>query len=465
MPSNTSGTLNGDGRCYLNGTLTGGGTLNSYAPYVRMELDGNWSAFTGQINASGSDFRFNNPNGLPNAALFLNGNSAYYLNSPYAFTVGEISGTAAAVLSGTVWTVGGRNTTAVFAGVITGTSITKAGTGTWILTGNNTYTGATTISAGAIQIGQGSTNGTLGPNNANNVTDNAALIFNRYDSITYGGIVSGDGSLTQGGAGRLTLSAANTYTGSTYVSAGTLALATGGSITSSTNIDLANGAVLDVSEHSGGSLTLLSGQTLSGDGSVNGNFSMGSGSTLAPGNGGLGYLIFSNSLTMNPGSKTILKLSDNLQTNDIINASATLTGGGTLVLTNADTNPLQAGDAFKLFNAGIYAGNFSAIALPAVPSGLYCQTNTLRIDGTVRIAIEPSPAIITATLSGSKLMLAGTGGITNGTYYVLTSTNIAAPLSRWTRLLTNQFDANANFNFTNTLSPNAPQSFYLLQEP
>ena len=155
----------------------------------------------------------------------------------------------------------------------------------------------------------------------------------------------------------------------------------------------------------------------------------------------------------------------NLQTNDIINASATLTGGGTLVLTNADTNPLQAGDAFKLFNAGIYAGNFSAIALPAVPSGLYCQTNTLRIDGTVRIAIEPSPAIITATLSGSKLMLAGTGGITNGTYYVLTSTNIAAPLSRWTRLLTNQFDANANFNFTNTLSPNAPQSFYLLQEP
>ena len=83
----------------------------------------------------------------------------------------------------------------------------------------------------------------------------------------------------------------------------------------------------------------------------------------------------------------------------------------------------------------------------------------------MRIAIEPSPAIITATLSGSKLMLAGTGGITNGTYYVLTSTNIAAPLSRWTRLLTNQFDANANFNFTNTLSPNAPQSFYLLQEP
>ena len=45
MPANSTGTLNGDGRCYLNGTLTGGGTLNYYSPYVRMELDGNWSAF------------------------------------------------------------------------------------------------------------------------------------------------------------------------------------------------------------------------------------------------------------------------------------------------------------------------------------------------------------------------------------------------------------------------------------
>ena len=65
----------------LDGALTGGGTLNYYAPYVRMELDGNWSAFTGQINASGSDFRFNNANGLPQAALFLNGNTGYYYNN------------------------------------------------------------------------------------------------------------------------------------------------------------------------------------------------------------------------------------------------------------------------------------------------------------------------------------------------------------------------------------------------
>jgi hypothetical protein len=39
------------------------------------------------------------------------------------------------------------------------------------------------------------------------------------------------------------------------------------------------------------------------------------------------------------------------------------------------------------------------------------------------------------------------------------------PLSHWTRLLTNQFDAVGNFNFTNSLSPSSPQNFYLLQLP
>ena len=138
VPTNSTGTLNGDGRCFLNGTLTGGGTLNYYAPYVRMELDGNWSAFTGQINASGSDFRFNNANGLPQAALSLNGNNAYALSG--SLTVGEISGSASSYLTTTAWTVGGRNTDATFAGIISGNSITKTGTGTWTLSGNNTYT-------------------------------------------------------------------------------------------------------------------------------------------------------------------------------------------------------------------------------------------------------------------------------------------------------------------------------------
>jgi hypothetical protein len=42
---------------------------------------------------------------------------------------------------------------------------------------------------------------------------------------------------------------------------------------------------------------------------------------------------------------------------------------------------------------------------------------------------------------------------------------MALPLTNWTRLLTNQFDASGNFNLTNAMVTNSPQNFYLLQLP
>ncbi|MGA2279766.1 MAG: immunoglobulin domain-containing protein [Verrucomicrobiota bacterium] len=67
-------------------------------------------------------------------------------------------------------------------------------------------------------------------------------------------------------------------------------------------------------------------------------------------------------------------------------------------------------------------------------------------------------------VSGS-FILSGTGGLSNGTYYVLASSNLLAPLTNWTYIATNQFDSEGNFIFTNTAQTNAPQEFYLLQLP
>ena len=50
-----------------------------------------------------------------------------------------------------------------------------------------------------------------------------------------------------------------------------------------------------------------------------------------------------------------------------------------------------------------------------------------------------------------------------GNYYVLTSTNVGAPLANWLRLATNQFDGVGGFIFTNAVSPLTPQLFYRLQ--
>ena len=69
------------------------------------------------------------------------------------------------------------------------------------------------------------------------------------------------------------------------------------------------------------------------------------------------------------------------------------------------------------------------------------------------------------TSLGGNLVMSGTGGTENGTYYVLTSTNLALPLDQWTRIATNQFDGSGHFSFTNGVPTNPPWAFYLLQVP
>ncbi|MDR3299535.1 MAG: autotransporter outer membrane beta-barrel domain-containing protein [Candidatus Accumulibacter sp.] len=125
-------------------------------------------------------------------------------------------------------------------------SLTKKGDGTLILSTDNTYTGATTISAGTLQAGVANTiqnssavtvNGTFDLNNFAQTIKNlsgantgaitlggAALTVNQSSAGIFGGVISGTGSLTKTGSGTLTLSGTNTYTGSTTVSAGTLEL-------------------------------------------------------------------------------------------------------------------------------------------------------------------------------------------------------------------------------------------------
>jgi fibronectin-binding autotransporter adhesin len=118
-----------------------------------------------------------------------------------------------------------RSDTMTFGGVISGTgSLAQLGAGTTILTGANTNTGGTTISAGTLQIGAGGATGSI----VGNVGDNGTLAFDRSDTMTFGGVVSGTGSLAQSGAGTTILAGANTYSGGTTISAGTLQIGNGG---------------------------------------------------------------------------------------------------------------------------------------------------------------------------------------------------------------------------------------------
>ena len=156
-------------------------------------------------------------------------------------SLGMLSGASTGAItlgSGTLTTQ--SDSDSEFDGVVSGTgTVTKLGAGTLTLAGNNTYIGVTTLSAGAIQIGNGGTSGAL----SGDIVNNAALSFNRSDSTTYAGTISGTGVLSQAGTGTLTLSANNTYTGVTTIAAGTLALGAGGN-SGSVAGDIANHGAL-----------------------------------------------------------------------------------------------------------------------------------------------------------------------------------------------------------------------------
>jgi autotransporter-associated beta strand protein len=289
--------------------LVGGGTLNVTVDYIRDYFNGDWSAFTGQINIytrSGSgDFRINNPNGYAGAAIYLAGSARFgcIYNSTQTIELGELAGDAGTLFgtcdspAGTqTWRVGGRHTSATYAGTVTdgahAANIVKLGAGTWTLTGSNTYSGTTTISGGILQIGAGGTSGSLA---SATIVNNATLAFNRADDLTYAGNISGTGSLTKLGEGALTLTGANTYSGLMRVSGGTLVLTDGGLAVNTSGYALNSGAMLDGRSLTGG-LALISGQTLTGNGSILGSVAVGDGAILSPGDS-MGVLTFSGMLS------------------------------------------------------------------------------------------------------------------------------------------------------------------------
>lgn len=111
-----------------------------------------------------------------------------------------------------------RSDSLTVANNIQGTGNLAVAGGTVILSGNNSYVGATTVAGGGtLQIDNVSA---LGSTTA--ITNNGSLVFNALGVTTVTGNVAGTGSLTQAGTGITALNSASTYSGATRLSAGTL---------------------------------------------------------------------------------------------------------------------------------------------------------------------------------------------------------------------------------------------------
>ena len=390
------------------------------------------NTYNGLTKISNGILAYGADNVLSSGAVTLNGgyfDIGTYSDSVGAVTVnsGHITGTTG-VLTGASYTVDTIYFPEISA-ILGGTGgLTKLGIGTLTLSRDNTYTGATTINEGTLRISKitdGGVAGNLGASTsaASNLvlaggtlkytgtkastdrsftlTDGTTSTIDVINNLTISGSAANTtGALTKAGGGNLTLSGANSYTGLTTISAGTLLLGSTGALGTTDSGTIVNdGATLNLHGFTLGTAEAL---TLNGTGDTgagaltnssakaatwSGLITLGSDSSIIAGSG---MITQSNTINGNFGLS--------------VHGSGSVTLGGTI----GDTSPLASftGDAATtlVINGGsiVTTGSQSYNGPTTFGAGTTLTTTDSDITAT---------GAITAT-AGTLTFASGTGNVT-----------------------------------------------------
>ncbi|MDT7642812.1 MAG: fibronectin-binding autotransporter adhesin, partial [Pseudonocardiales bacterium] len=368
--------------------------------------------------------------------------------------------------------------TLTYAGIVAGTgALTKAGIGTLVLSGANTYTGATVISAGTLSIAADSALGvapgsatagqltfsaastlllsaslTLDPNRGIALNGPAIVSIASPNILTYGGIVAGASTLTKAGTGTLVLSGVNTYTGSTFLNGGVVSvtadsalgtppgIATAGQLTFSSASTLLVGGSFTLNANRG--IALTGGATFSINPGVTlsyGGIAAGASTLTKAGTGTLtltgvntyagattissGVLVIAadSGLGVAPGAATPGKLTFSAAGTLQSSASLTLSANRGIALTGPATISTDAGTT--LTYGGIVAGASTLTKTgpgTLILAGVNTYTGATTISsGTVSVAANSGLGTAPGAATPGNLALAGgtlqtTAGFTLG---------------------------------------------------
>jgi outer membrane autotransporter protein len=218
------------------------------------------------------------------------------------------------------------------------------------LIGNSNYAGGTTITTGTLELGNGGATGSI----TGDVTNNGILAFDRSDTLTFGGVITGMGSVQQNGTGATVLTGNSTYIGGTTINAGTLQLGNGGTTGSFVGNVVDDGVLI----FNRSNILTFSG-VISGTGSVQQN---GTGTTVIVSDN-----TYTGPTTINDGSLIVDGSIASVQT--LVNAAGLLGGKGLI--------------GGNLVNSGIVSPGGSGSPGTLTVSGNYTQNS----NGTLRIEI------------------------------------------------------------------------------
>ncbi|MBI3162007.1 MAG: autotransporter-associated beta strand repeat-containing protein, partial [Chloroflexi bacterium] len=519
--TNATHTLN------IGGNFTNDGTFSANPAASRL-INTTFNGTANQSIAGGNAITFNNLtiNNAGNTISLTNTNTISATNSLIvtagtldlngkSISVGDVQGAGnitSGVAGAVTLTTGSNNTSTTFSGTLSngsGTvSLTKDGAGALTLSGNNTYSGTTTLNAGTLNINSATAIGsgtltinggtinnstgaaiTLTNNNPQNwngdftftgtrslnmgtgaVTMNASRIITaNAQTLTIGGIIGDGGSgfgLTKAGAGTLTLSSASTYTGLTTINAGTLAYGVNDAL-SSGDVTV-SGGTLSITTFSDtvGTVTLTSGTISGTTGVLTGtSYAVESGtiSAILGGPGAMnkttaGAVTLSGANTYSGGT-TLTAGTLNLNNNSAL-------GTGTFTINGGTTINNTSGGTRTLSNTSIWDGSFTFTGSNALSftggvtlnANLTITTNasTLTTGGIIGDGAGSSitkDGAGTLTLSGANTF---TGGVTLNAGRL--NINNASALGTGT-FTVNGGTTIGNTNATLTLSTNNPQNW------